>query len=155
MSSARTQCCQTKPVTCWRWTSTRPNWQDCACAVTDVCPTHEIPFALERSRSGQGAHLWLFFAEAIELTERQGFSRVMVLRFLRFAMPVCTEKATYGKIREALVQNALSNDLITQDARCRDQFADDTARNGGRSGGVLRNDAKQTDSLMAHFPEVH
>ena len=41
------------------------NWQDDATAVLRVCQNWSLPAALERSRSGNGAHLWLFFAEAM------------------------------------------------------------------------------------------
>jgi len=40
-------------------------WQEDATAFLDTCHRLEIPAALERSRSGRGAHVWLFFDEAI------------------------------------------------------------------------------------------
>ncbi|MBX3412555.1 MAG: DEAD/DEAH box helicase family protein [Pirellulales bacterium] len=43
-------------------------WQDDARAILDTCHRLGIPAALERSRSGNGGHLWLFFAEAIPAT---------------------------------------------------------------------------------------
>jgi len=43
----------------------RDHWQDDALAFVETCEKLEIPAALERSRSGNGAHVWFFFAEAI------------------------------------------------------------------------------------------
>ncbi len=40
-------------------------WQGDACALRQTCQRLAVPVALERSRSGKGGHLWLFFAEAI------------------------------------------------------------------------------------------
>ena len=40
-------------------------WQKDVSAVLQSCRTWALPTALERSRSGNGAHLWLFFAEAV------------------------------------------------------------------------------------------
>lgn len=54
---------------------------------------------------------------AKEQAERQGFARIVVPRFTRFALPLSTEKATYRKICDALIQDALRNDLIVRDAR--------------------------------------
>ena len=53
---------------------------------------------------------------AKEQAERQGFARVVVPRFTRFALPLTTEKATYGKICEALARDKLRNDRIVHDA---------------------------------------
>lgn len=40
-------------------------WQREADAVRRMCRVHEIPCLTERSRSGNGAHIWLFFEEPI------------------------------------------------------------------------------------------
>lgn len=44
------------------------NWQDDASALTKACRTLALPAALERSRSGNGGHLWFFFEEAVPAT---------------------------------------------------------------------------------------
>ncbi len=41
------------------------NWQEDAAAVMRVCKERQIPAALERSRSGNGGHIWIFFQEPI------------------------------------------------------------------------------------------
>ena len=40
-------------------------WQRDAFAFRDACVRHGIPVAIERSRSGNGAHAWIFFEEPI------------------------------------------------------------------------------------------
>lgn len=40
-------------------------WREDAAACFETCRRLSLPAALERSRSGQGAHLWLFFEEPI------------------------------------------------------------------------------------------
>jgi len=43
----------------------KAGWQEDAAAFLDACRRLNLPTAIERSRSGQGAHVWFFFAEAI------------------------------------------------------------------------------------------
>jgi superfamily II DNA or RNA helicase/very-short-patch-repair endonuclease len=40
-------------------------WQEDARAIQETCHQLNLPAALERSRSGNGGHIWLFFDEAI------------------------------------------------------------------------------------------
>ena len=40
-------------------------WQENVTAVRAVCSEWEIPCGVERSRSGEGAHLWMFFENAV------------------------------------------------------------------------------------------
>ncbi len=40
-------------------------WSKDACALVETCRRLEVPAALERSRSGNGGHVWLFFVEPI------------------------------------------------------------------------------------------
>lgn len=46
----------------------KDGWQDDVRAVMETCRRLEIPAALERSRSGQGGHVWIFFTEAVPAT---------------------------------------------------------------------------------------
>lgn len=43
----------------------KANWQDDALAILETCRGLDIPASLERSRSGSGGHIWVFFEAAI------------------------------------------------------------------------------------------
>lgn len=42
-----------------------PDWSRDAAAFLETCRELDVPAALERSRSGNGGHVWLFFAESV------------------------------------------------------------------------------------------
>lgn len=41
------------------------DWQDCVRTIRQICSEWTIPCAVERSRSGNGAHVWIFFSEEV------------------------------------------------------------------------------------------
>ena len=43
----------------------KEHWREDVAAVQDTCRRLGLPSVIERSRSGRGAHLWLFFAEPL------------------------------------------------------------------------------------------
>lgn len=43
----------------------KDGWESSVKALSEVCSKYKIPHAIEISRSGNGAHLWIFFAEKI------------------------------------------------------------------------------------------
>jgi len=53
----------------------KDEWKDTVLALAHVCRQFDVPYAIEVSRSGNGAHLWIFFSEAIQagLARRLGF----------------------------------------------------------------------------------
>ena len=42
------------------------SWEGDACAFLRTCRETGVPASLERSRSGQGGHVWIFFAELVQ-----------------------------------------------------------------------------------------
>lgn len=53
--------------TCWFLAADfdKESWATDASAMIDTCRAKGVPAALERSRSGNGGHVWIFFAEPI------------------------------------------------------------------------------------------
>jgi len=52
----------------------KAGWREDATALLDACRRLNLPTAFERSRSGRGGHVWLFFEEPIPaaLARRRG-----------------------------------------------------------------------------------
>lgn len=44
----------------------KESWAEDASAFMETCENNKIPVALERSRSGQGGHVWIFFSEPVK-----------------------------------------------------------------------------------------
>jgi len=44
----------------------KTDWQSAVQAMAKACNEYHLPHALEISRSGNGAHLWVFFSEAVQ-----------------------------------------------------------------------------------------
>ena len=60
-------------------------WQEDAAAFLETCQIHNVPAVLERSRSGNGGHVWIFFSEPIpaKIARRLGsylLTRTMIRR---------------------------------------------------------------------------
>jgi superfamily II DNA or RNA helicase len=53
--------------TCWFLAADfdKSTWREDAAAFLAACKARDVPAALERSRSGQGGHAWIFFAEPV------------------------------------------------------------------------------------------
>lgn len=54
------------------------SWEDDIVAVRAVCKKHEIPFLVERSRSGLGGHIWFFFAEKVRSIHARKFGTLLL-----------------------------------------------------------------------------
>lgn len=66
--------------TCWflAMDFDKKNWKEDATAVMEVCRDNHIPAALERSRSGNGGHIWLFFSEPILASQARRMGTIIL-----------------------------------------------------------------------------
>ena len=66
--------------TCWFLAADfdKENWAADASAMLETCRAKEIPAALERSRSGNGGHIWIFFSEPIPARTARQLGSAMV-----------------------------------------------------------------------------
>ena len=77
-SSASTPFARMRLAICWPSILTMQGWQrDCA-TLREVCVAFGIPVALERSRSGNGAHAWFFFADPIPASLARKFGSALL-----------------------------------------------------------------------------
>ena len=56
----------------------KQDWQQDVSAVMQLCKSHEIPALLERSRSGNGAHIWIFFQQNITAALARKFGMTLL-----------------------------------------------------------------------------
>ncbi|WP_150272345.1 TOTE conflict system archaeo-eukaryotic primase domain-containing protein [Paenibacillus tepidiphilus] len=66
--------------TCWflAMDFDKHDWKQDVTAVMELCKIHEIPALLERSRSGNGGHIWIFFSQNIEAATARRFGMTLL-----------------------------------------------------------------------------
>jgi hypothetical protein len=66
--------------TCWFLAADldKDNWADDARALLSTCHAKGIPAALERSRSGNGGHVWIFFSEPVPARTARQMSSALI-----------------------------------------------------------------------------
>jgi len=71
--------------TCWflAMDFDKTHWQQDAAAVMEVCKACGIPAALERSRSGSGGHIWIFFTEPVQAAIARKMGFILLSRAMR------------------------------------------------------------------------
>ena len=60
----------------------KKTWREDAKAFIDTCRLEEMPAALERSRSGNGAHVWIFFDKPIPAVKARKLGSFLMTRTL-------------------------------------------------------------------------
>jgi hypothetical protein len=58
----------------------KKDWVGDAKAFLDTCQDLDVPAALERSRSGNGGHVWIFFSESIAASEARRLGTLLLTR---------------------------------------------------------------------------
>lgn len=59
------------------------HWRDDVRMVAGTCKFHSVPCSVEVSRSGNGAHLWFFFSEAVEAAKARALGSTLLTLAMR------------------------------------------------------------------------
>ena len=79
-------------------------------SLAEICEQFSVPYLLERSRSGYGAHLWIFFDEEIPCTDARRFGNSLLSQGMK-SVNVKTFR-TYDRMmpmQDALEENQAGN----------------------------------------------
>ncbi|ANB61015.1 TOTE conflict system archaeo-eukaryotic primase domain-containing protein [Anoxybacteroides amylolyticum] len=60
----------------------KKNWKEDVLAFVNICKQFSVPYSIERSRSGNGAHVWIFFSEAIPASLARKMGMVLLAKTL-------------------------------------------------------------------------
>lgn len=63
--------------------SDKGDWQQAVGAFRSVCEREGVPVAIERSRSGNGAHAWMFFSEPVAASDARKLGCALLTRAMR------------------------------------------------------------------------
>lgn len=126
--------------TCWFVAADfdKEMWQEDVTAFCDTCKTFDIPIAVERSRSGNGAHVWFFFAEPVPAV----IARTMVCSLITETM----------SSRHQLSMNSYDRLIPSQDTMPRGGFGNLIALPLQRDRRQLGNSVFIDDNFCA-FPD--
>jgi hypothetical protein len=64
-------------------------WKEDITTFRSVCNTHNIPVAIERSRSGNGAHAWIFFEEPIPAVTARKLGNALLTNAMSVRHEIC------------------------------------------------------------------
>ena len=56
----------------------KASWADDANALIETCQAKAVPAALERSRSGNGGHVWFFLSEPVSARTARQFGSALI-----------------------------------------------------------------------------
>ena len=61
----------------------KDDWRQAVGAFSGVCEREGVPVAIERSRSGNGAHVWVFFSELVAASDARKLGCALLMRAMR------------------------------------------------------------------------